>query len=71
MSSSLAVETLSFPLLFPHGGLELDNTCLAFSLAIPPEGLTTLVLPLFLSRMMVGGFVGLMLSNSVESNKID
>ena len=71
MSFSLAVETLSLALLFPHGGFGLKTLALPFHLVILPKGLTTLVLPLRLSRMMDSGFVDLMLSNSAESNKID
>ena len=63
MFFTLAMETLSLALLLPHGGLGL-TLALPLYLAIPPEGLTLLALPLLLSRMMEGGFVGLMLSNS-------
>ena len=51
--------------------LGLTTLALPLCLAIPPEGLTTFVLPLCLSRVMDSGFVGLMLSDSTESNKID
>ena len=51
--------------------LGLTTLALPFCLAIPPEGLTTLVLLLCLSCVMDSGFVGLMLSDSAEGNKID